>query len=52
MPFEILPESCELARETFRLAGVDQILEWIADDALTRHDTTNCDYQWVCGWIL
>ena len=31
--FEVLPEKVELARETFRLAGVDSIVELIADDA-------------------
>lgn len=31
--FEILPEKVELARETFRLAGVERIVELIADDA-------------------
>lgn len=31
--FEILPEKVELARETFRLAGVDGAVELIADDA-------------------
>lgn len=31
--FEILPEKAELARETFRLVGVDQTVELIADDA-------------------
>lgn len=33
MSFGILPESCALAREVESLAGVDQILEWIADVA-------------------
>lgn len=31
--FEVLPEKIELARETFRLAGVDRTVELIADDA-------------------
>jgi len=31
--FEILPEKVGLARETFRLAGVDHAVELIADDA-------------------
>ncbi|MFZ5883406.1 MAG: O-methyltransferase [Chloroflexota bacterium] len=31
--FEVLPEKVEFARETFRLAGVDCIVELIADDA-------------------
>lgn len=31
--FEILPEKVTLARETLRLAGVDSIVELIADDA-------------------
>jgi caffeoyl-CoA O-methyltransferase len=31
--FEVLPEKVELARETFRLAGVDYLVELIADDA-------------------
>lgn len=31
--FEVLPEKVELARETFRLANVDSIVELIADDA-------------------
>ncbi|MDP1545091.1 MAG: O-methyltransferase [Anaerolineales bacterium] len=31
--FEVLPEKVELARETFRLAGVDSIVKLIADDA-------------------
>ena len=31
--FEILPEKVELARETFRLAGVENIVELLADDA-------------------
>ncbi len=31
--FEVLPEKVELARETFRLAGVENTVELIADDA-------------------
>ncbi|HAX71544.1 MAG TPA: methyltransferase [Anaerolineae bacterium] len=31
--FEILPEKVELARETFRLAGVENVVELLADDA-------------------
>jgi len=31
--FEVLPEKVELARETFRSAGVDHVVELIADDA-------------------
>src|SRR3990172_3736129 len=31
--FEVLPEKVALARETFRLAGVDQAVELIAADA-------------------
>lgn len=31
--FEILPEKVELARETFRSAGVDHVVELVADDA-------------------
>ncbi|MBI4760196.1 MAG: O-methyltransferase [Chloroflexota bacterium] len=31
--FEVLPEKVALARETFRLAGVEHIVELIADDA-------------------
>lgn len=31
--FELLPEKVQLARETFRLAGVDPIFELVADDA-------------------
>lgn len=31
--FEVLPEKVELARETFRLAGVEHIVELVADDA-------------------
>jgi predicted O-methyltransferase YrrM len=31
--FEVLPEKAELARETFRLAEVDHIIELVADDA-------------------
>lgn len=31
--FEVLPEKVALARETFRLAGVENVVELIADDA-------------------
>lgn len=31
--FEVLPEKVALARETFRSAGVDHVVELIADDA-------------------
>jgi len=31
--FEVLPEKVTLARETFRLAGVENVVELIADDA-------------------
>lgn len=31
--FEVLPEKIELARETFRLAGVDHSVDLVADDA-------------------
>lgn len=34
--FEVLPEKVELARETFRLAGVEHIVELVAGDA-RRH---------------
>ncbi|MBV6395179.1 MAG: hypothetical protein HFACDABA_00750 [Anaerolineales bacterium] len=34
--FEILPEKAELARETFRLAGVEQTVDLIAADARTH----------------
>ena len=37
--FEVLPEKAELARETFHLAGVDSIVELIADDARRRIET-------------
>lgn len=31
--FEVLPEKVALTRETFRLAGVENVVEFIADDA-------------------
>lgn len=34
--FEVLPEKVEIARETFRLAGVEEVVELVAGDA-RRH---------------
>lgn len=39
--FEILPEKVELARETFRFAGVENIVELVADDARKHIETFN-----------
>jgi predicted O-methyltransferase YrrM len=36
--FEILPEKAELARETFRVAGVEDVVELIHSDARERLD--------------
>ncbi|MEA3501150.1 MAG: O-methyltransferase [Actinomycetota bacterium] len=34
--FEILPEKAQLARETFRFAGVEHLVEFVEGDALDR----------------
>lgn len=39
--FEILPEKVELAGETFRLAGVDHIIELVAGDARRHIESVN-----------
>lgn len=37
--FEVLPGKVEIARETFRLAGVENFIELVADDARNHLDT-------------
>ena len=39
--FEVLPEKVELARETFRSAGVDSIVDLVADDARKQLERFN-----------
>lgn len=39
--FEILPEKAELARETFRLAGVEATVELVVDDARKHIEKIN-----------
>ncbi len=44
--FEVLEEKAELARETFRVAGVDDVVELVCGDALQH--LPNCDNIAFC----